>query len=112
MKIVTAIVKPFKLEDVKENLRGAGIQGMTVTETRGFGRQRGHTEVYRGAEYVVDFVPKVKIEVLCDDAQVDAVVQSIMSTARTGKIGDGKIYVTAAEQVWRIRTGEAGHDAL
>ena len=112
MKIVTAIVKPFKLEDVKEALRGTGIQGMTVSETRGFGRQRGHTEVYRGAEYQIDFVPKVKIEVLCDDGQVEQVVDAIMKAARTGKIGDGKIYVTAAEQVWRIRTGEAGRDAL
>src|SRR5688500_11067028 len=111
MKIVTAIVKPFKLEDVKESLRTVGVQGMTVTETRGFGRQRGHTEVYRGAEYQVDFVPKVKIEVLCEDGQVDQVVEAVMKVARTGKIGDGKIFVTAAEQVYRIRTGEAGRDA-
>ncbi len=112
MKIVTAIVKPFKLDEVKEALRGLGINGMTVTETRGFGRQRGHTEVYRGAEYQVDFVPKVKIEVLCDDMQVDEVVKGIMEAARTGKIGDGKIFVTSAEQVYRIRTGEAGRDAI
>jgi len=112
MKLVTAIVKPFKLEEVKESLRGAGIQGMTVTETRGFGRQRGHTEVYRGAEYQVDFVPKVKIEVLCDDAQIQEVVDAITKAARTGQIGDGKIYITDAEQVIRIRTGEAGRDAL
>jgi len=112
MKLVTAIVKPFKLEDVKEALRGIGVQGMTVTETRGFGRQRGHTEVYRGAEYQVDFVPKVKVEVLCDDDQVSQVVETIMKSARTEKIGDGKIYVTTAEQVHRIRTGEAGRDAL
>ncbi len=112
MKMVTAIVKPFKLEEVKESLRGVGIQGMTVTEVRGFGRQRGHTEVYRGAEYQVDFVPKVRIEVLCDDADVQGVVDSIMKSARTGKIGDGKIIVTPAEQVYRIRTGEAGRDAL
>ena len=112
MKLVTAIVKPFKLEEVKEALRGVGIQGMTVTEVRGFGRQRGHTEVYRGAEYQVDFVPKVKIEILCDDAEVQGVVDSIMKSARTGKIGDGKIIVSAAEQVFRIRTGEAGRDAL
>lgn len=112
MKLVTAIVKPFKLEDVKEALRAAGVQGMTVTETRGFGRQRGHPEVYRGAEYQVDFVPKVKLEVLCDDGQVDQIVQAVMSAARTGKIGDGKIYVTMAEQVHRIRTGEAGRDAI
>ncbi|HEX9712679.1 MAG TPA: P-II family nitrogen regulator [Actinomycetota bacterium] len=112
MKLVTAIVKPFKLEDVKEALRGIGVQGMTVTETRGFGRQRGHTEIYRGAEYQVDFVPKVKVEVLCDDDQVSQVVETIMKSARTEKIGDGKIYVTTAEQVHRIRTGEAGRDAL
>jgi nitrogen regulatory protein PII len=112
MKLVTAIVKPFKLEEVKEALRGAGIQGMTVTEVRGFGRQRGHTEVYRGAEYQVDFVPKVRIEVLCDDGEVDGVVDAIMKSARTGKIGDGKIFVLPAEQVFRIRTGEAGRDAI
>ena len=112
MKLVTAVVKPFKLEEVKESLRTAGVQGMTVTEVRGFGRQRGHTEVYRGAEYQVDFVPKVKIEVLCDDGEVDGVVDAIMKSARTGKIGDGKIIVTPAEQVHRIRTGEAGRDAI
>jgi nitrogen regulatory protein P-II 1 len=112
MKLVTAIVKPFKLEDVKEALRGAGVQGMTVTEARGFGRQRGHTEVYRGAEYQIDFVPKVKIEVICDDGQVDAIVRAIMESARTGKIGDGKIVVTSADEVHRIRTGEAGPDAI
>lgn len=112
MKMISAIVKPFKLEEVKEALRTAGIQGMTVTETRGFGRQRGHTEVYRGAEYQVDFVPKVKVDVLCDDDQVNEVVEAIMSAARTGKIGDGKIYVTSVEQVYRIRTGEMGTDAL
>jgi nitrogen regulatory protein PII len=112
MKLVTAIVKPFKLEEVKEALRGAGVQGMTVSEVRGFGRQRGHTEVYRGAEYQVDFVPKVKIEVLCDDMDVQGVVDAIMKSARTGKIGDGKIVVSSAEQVYRIRTGEAGGDAL
>lgn len=112
MKLVTGIIKPFKLEDVKEALRSVGIQGMTVSETRGFGRQRGHTEVYRGAEYQVDFVPKVKVEVLCDDGQVDQVVKAIMEIARTGQIGDGKIYVTDAEQVIRIRTGEMGSDAI
>jgi nitrogen regulatory protein PII len=112
MRLVTAVVKPFKLEEVKESLRSAGVQGMTVTEVRGFGRQRGHTEVYRGAEYQVDFVPKVKIEVLCDDGEVDGVVDAIMKSARTGKIGDGKIFVTPAEQVHRIRTGEAGRDAI
>jgi nitrogen regulatory protein P-II 1 len=105
-------VKPFKLEEVKEALRTAGVNGMTVTETRGFGRQRGHTEVYRGAEYQVDFVPKVKIEVLCDDGQVEQVVEAVMKAARTGKIGDGKIFVTTADQVFRIRTGEAGRDAI
>lgn len=112
MKLVTAVVKPFKLEEVKEALRNAGVQGMTVTEVRGFGRQRGHTEVYRGAEYQVDFVPKVKIEVLCDDAEVVGIVDAVMKSARTGKIGDGKIFVTPAEQVHRIRTGEAGRDAI
>lgn len=112
MKLVSAIIKPFKLEEVKEALRSIGIQGMTVSETRGFGRQRGHTEVYRGAEYQVDFVPKVKIEILCDDSQLDQVVDTIMKVAKTGQIGDGKIYVTTAEQVYRIRTGEMGRDAL
>ena len=112
MKLVTAVIKPFKLEEVKEALREVGIQGMTVTETRGFGRQRGHTEVYRGAEYQVDFVPKVKIEVLCDDFQVEQVVDAVMKMAKTGQIGDGKIFVTTAEQVYRIRTGEMGRDAL
>ena len=112
MKLVTAIVKPFKLEDVKDALRGIGIAGMTVTETRGFGRQRGHTEVYRGAEYQVDFVPKVKLEILCDDGQVQGVVEAITNAARTGTIGDGKIFVTDAHEVVRIRTGERGSDAL
>lgn len=112
MKMVTAVVKPFKLEEVKEALRSAGVQGMTVTESRGFGRQRGHTEVYRGAEYQVDFVPKVKLEILVEDSQVQQVVDAIMKAARTGKIGDGKIFVLPAEQVYRIRTGEAGKDAV
>ncbi len=112
MKLVTAIIKPFKLDEVKEALRNTGIQGMTLTETRGFGRQRGHTEVYRGAEYQVDFVPKVKVEVLCDDSQLDQVVEAILKVAQTGQIGDGKIWVTAAEQVHRIRTGEMGRDAI
>lgn len=112
MKLVIAVVKPFKLEEVKEALRGTGIQGMTVTETKGFGRQRGHTEVYRGAEYQVDFVPKVKIEVLCDDGQVGEVIDTVMKAARTGEIGDGKIFVVDAEQVYRIRTGEMGRDAI
>jgi nitrogen regulatory protein P-II 1 len=112
MKMISAIIKPFKLEEVKEALRTAGIQGMTVIETRGFGRQRGHTEVYRGAEYQVDFVPKVKVEVLCDDDQVSQVVEAVMTAARTGKIGDGKIFVMPVDQVYRIRTGEMGSDAI
>jgi nitrogen regulatory protein P-II 1 len=112
MRVVTAIVKPFKLEEVKEALRPAGVHGMTITEARGFGRQRGHTEVYRGAEYQVDFVPKVRIEVLCEDDQVEQVVMAIMDAARTGNIGDGKIWVTPAEGAWRIRTGESGKDAI
>jgi nitrogen regulatory protein PII len=112
MKLITAIVKPFKLDEVKEALRAAGIQGLTVTESRGFGRQRGHTEVYRGAEYQVDFVPKVKVEVVVDDDIADRVVQAIMESARTGKIGDGKIWITPAEAVFRIRTGETGRDAI
>ena len=112
MKLVTAIVKPFKLDEVKEALRGIGVNGLTVTEVQGFGRQRGHTEVYRGAEYQVDFVPKVKVEVLADEDQVQLVVDAILKTARTGKIGDGKIFVTPADQVWRIRTGEMGPDAI
>lgn len=112
MKLVTAIIKPFKLEEVKEALRLTGVRGMTVSEVRGFGRQRGHTEVYRGAEYQVDFVPKVRIEVLCDEDQVNQVIDSIMGAARTGKIGDGKIFVQPADQVYRIRTGEMGGDAI
>ncbi|HZB04899.1 MAG TPA: P-II family nitrogen regulator [Actinomycetota bacterium] len=112
MKIVTAIVKPFKLDEVKEALRAVGVNGLTATEVQGFGRQRGHTEVYRGAEYQVDFVPKVKVEVLCDDGDVQGVVDAILKAARTGKIGDGKIMVLPADQVWRIRTGEMGPDAI
>jgi nitrogen regulatory protein P-II 1 len=112
MKLVTAIVKPFKLEDVKEALRSAGIHGMTVTEARGFGRQRGHTEVYQGAEYQVDFIPKVRIEVLCDDAHAEQAVNAIIGAAQTGSIGDGKIWVIPADGAWRIRTGETGDDAL
>jgi nitrogen regulatory protein P-II 1 len=112
MKLVTAIVKPFKVEEVKEALRKAGVQGMTASESRGFGRQRGHTEVYRGAEYQVDFVPKVKIEVICEDDQVAGVVDAVMNSARTGKIGDGKIFVTPVDNVYRIRTGEMGRDAI
>jgi nitrogen regulatory protein P-II 1 len=112
VKLVVAIVKPFKLDEVKEALREAGVNGLTTTEVEGFGRQRGHTEVYRGAEYQVDFVPKVKVEVLCDDEQVTQVVDAIVKGARTGKIGDGKIWVVPAEQVVRIRTGEMGPDAI
>lgn len=112
MKHVTAIVKPFKLDDVKEALRGIGVQGITVTEARGFGRQRGHTEVYRGAEYQVDFVPKVKLEILCDDQAVQQVIDTIIGASRTEKIGDGKVWVSPVEQVIRIRTGESGSEAL
>jgi len=112
MKMVTAIVKPFKLDEVREALSAIGVQGVTVTEVKGFGRQKGHTELYRGAEYVVDFLPKVKIEAAVDDAIVDRVIEAIEDAARTGKIGDGKIFVSALEQVVRIRTGETGKDAL
>jgi nitrogen regulatory protein P-II 2 len=112
MKMVTAIVKPFKLDEVREALSAIGVQGVTVTEVKGFGRQKGHTELYRGAEYVVDFLPKVKIEAAVDDAIVERVIEAIESAARTGKIGDGKIFVSALEQVVRIRTGETGKDAL
>ena len=112
MKLVTAIVKPFKLDDVKDALKDVGVQGMTVTESRGFGRQRGHTEVYRGAEYQIDFVPKVQLEILVDEGLVDRVVQAIMDAARTGTIGDGKIWVTPVDNVHRIRTGETGSEAI
>ena len=112
MKLITAIIKPFKLDEVKEALRDIGVNGLTETEVQGFGRQRGHTEVYRGAEYQVDFVPKVKIEVVADDDQVQQIVDAIVKTARTGKIGDGKVFVQPAEQVYRIRTGEMGPDAI
>ena len=112
MKMVTAIVKPFKLDEVREALSALGVQGLTVTEVKGFGRQKGHTELYRGAEYVVDFMPKVKVEAAVDDAIVDRVIEAIESAARTGKIGDGKIFVSPLEQVLRIRTGETGKDAL
>jgi nitrogen regulatory protein P-II 1 len=112
MKLVVAVLKPFKLDDVKEALKNRGIQGMTLTEAQGFGRQRGHTEVYRGAEYEVDFVPKLRLEVLVDDAQVDEVVEAIVSTAATGKIGDGKVWVVPVDTVVRVRTGERGTDAL
>jgi nitrogen regulatory protein P-II 2 len=112
MKMVTAIVKPFKLDEVREALSAIGVQGVTVTEVKGFGRQKGHTELYRGAEYVVDFLPKVKIEAAVDDAIVERVIEAVEAAARTGKIGDGKIFVSALEQVIRIRTGETGKDAL
>ena len=112
MKMVTAIVKPFKLDEVREALSAIGVQGVTVTEVKGFGRPKGHTELYRGAEYVVDFLPKVKIEAAVDDAIVDRVIEAVEAAARTGKIGDGKIFVSALEQVIRIRTGETGRDAL
>ena len=112
MKLISAIIKPFKLDDVKETLRGIGVNGMTVSEVQGFGRQRGHTEVYRGTEYTVDFVPKVKVEVLVDDTDVERVTSAIVSAARTDKIGDGKVWVSPIEQVVRIRTGEMGADAL
>jgi nitrogen regulatory protein P-II 1 len=112
MKLVIAVIKPFKLDDVKEALEGIGIHGMTVSDARGFGRQRGHTEVYRGAEYQVDFVPKTRIEIAADDDQVDEVVKAIVANARTDSIGDGKVWVIPAEDVIRIRTGEKGPDAL
>ena len=112
MKLVTAIVKPFKSEDVREALSEIGIQGMTVTEVKGFGRQKGHTELYRGSEYVVDFLPKIRIEVAIDDGQLDAVVDAITKTANTGKVGDGKIFVSTLDEVIRIRTGETGADAV
>jgi len=112
MKLITAVVKPFKLDDVREALSEIGVQGITVTEVKGFGRQKGHTELYRGAEYVVDFLPKVKIEVAVADDLSDQVIEAITKAANTGKIGDGKIFVTALEQVVRIRTGETGADAL
>ncbi len=112
MKMVSAIIKPFKLDDAREALSDIGISGITVTEVKGFGRQKGHSELYRGAEYVVDFLPKVKLEIAVDDALVEKVIESIISAAATGKIGDGKIFVSDLEQVVRIRTGETGNDAL
>jgi nitrogen regulatory protein P-II 2 len=112
MKLVTAIIKPFKLDEVREALSGIGVQGITVTEVKGFGRQKGHTELYRGAEYVVDFLPKVKIEAAIDDSMVDQAIETIEAAARTGKIGDGKIFVYDVQQVVRIRTGETGPEAL
>ena len=112
MKLITAIIKPFKLDDVREALTEQGIQGLTVTEVKGFGRQKGHTELYRGAEYVVDFLPILKIEIGVSDENVNQVIETITRTANTGKIGDGKIFVTTLEQAIRIRTGETGQDAL
>ncbi len=112
MKLVTAVIKPFKLDEVREALAAVGVQGITVTEVKGFGRQKGHTEVYRGAEYEVNFLPKIKIEAAIDDAQLSPALEAIEKSANTGKIGDGKIFVTGLEQVIRIRTGETGSDAL
>ena len=112
MKLVTAIIKPFKLDEVREALSAIGVQGITVTEVKGFGRQKGHTELYRGAEYVVDFLPKVKVEVILQESQVDAAIEAIVKAARTGKIGDGKIFVTSVDQVIRIRTGETDEAAI
>ncbi|MDC8442599.1 MAG: P-II family nitrogen regulator [Halomonas sp.] len=112
MKLITAIIKPFKLDDVREALADNGVQGITVTEVKGFGRQKGHTELYRGAEYVVDFLPKVKVEVAVDDVRLESVLDAICSAANSGKIGDGKVFVTPLEDVIRIRTGERGADAV
>ena len=112
MKLITAIIKPFKLDEVKTALRSAGVDGMTVSEVRGFGRQGGHTETYRGTEYQIDFVPKVRLEAVVDDDSVDRIIELITESARSGKIGDGKIWVTNVEAIVRIRTGESGHDAI
>ena len=112
MKLLTAVVKPFKLDDVRTALSEIGVQGLTVTEVKGFGRQKGHTELYRGAEYVIDFLPKVKLELVITDGLVDQAIEAIMKAAQTGKIGDGKIFVTSCEEVVRIRTGETGDDAI
>ena len=112
MKLITAVIKPFRLDDVRNALAEVGAQGMTVTEVKGFGRQRGHTELYRGAEYVVDFLPKAKIEVAVSDDMVERTVEAIVESAKTGKVGDGKIFVTTIDQAWRIRTGETGDSAL
>jgi len=112
MRKVEAIIKPFKLDEVKEALQAAGVQGMTVSEVKGFGRQKGHTELYRGAEYVVDFLPKIKLEIVCSEEMVDKVVQAIVGAANTGRIGDGKIFVSSLEEVIRIRTGESGSEAI
>jgi nitrogen regulatory protein P-II 1 len=112
MKLIVAVLKPFKLDEVKEALKALGVHGMTLTEAQGFGRQRGHTEVYRGAEYEVEFVPKIRLEVVVDDAQVDEVANAIVDVAGTGKIGDGKVWILAVEEIIRVRTGERGADAL
>jgi nitrogen regulatory protein P-II 2 len=112
MKLITAVIKPFKLDDVREALADIGVSGITVIEVKGFGRQKGHTELYRGAEYVVDFLPKIKVEIAVDDSMVEKVIEAISAAARTGKIGDGKIFVFDLQQVIRIRTGETGPDAL
>ncbi|MBL4888426.1 MAG: P-II family nitrogen regulator [Candidatus Lindowbacteria bacterium] len=112
MKLITAIIKPFKLDDVRQALADVGVQGVTVTEVKGFGRQKGHTELYRGAEYVVDFLPKVKLEIAVSDSMVDTVVESVVKTASTGKIGDGKIFISSLEEIIRIRTGETGEEAI
>jgi nitrogen regulatory protein P-II 2 len=112
MKMITAVIKPFKLDDVREALSGVGVQGITVTEVKGFGRQKGHTELYRGAEYVVDFLPKIRLEIAVDDNMVEQIIEVLCKTASTGKIGDGKVFVHNLEQVIRIRTGETGPDAI
>lgn len=112
MKMITAVIKPFKLDDVREALAAVGVQGVTVTEVKGFGRQKGHTELYRGAEYVVDFLPKVKVEVAVSDSGVDGAVEAILGAAKTGKIGDGKIFISDISQIIRIRTGETGDEAV
>ena len=112
MKLITAIVKPFKLDEVKEALKDVGVAGMTVSEVQGFGRQRGHTETYRGAEYTIDFVPKVRLEILADDVDVDRIVDAVVAAAKTDKIGDGKVWVTTIDEIVRVRTGERGDDAL
>ena len=112
MKLITAVIKPFKLEEVREALTGVGVQGLMVSEVKGYGRQSGHTEIYRGAEYVVNFVPKIRLEIAAPDGDVEKIVEAIASTARTGKIGDGKIFVWEIEQAMRVRTGELGEDAL
>ena len=112
MKKIEAIIKPFKLDDVKDALNGIGIKGMTISEVKGYGRQKGHTEIYRGAEYVIDFLPKVKVEIIVDTEQVDQVIDTIIEAARTGKIGDGKIFVLPVEKIVRVRTGEIDHEAI